>query len=56
MPRVLHVASEGVLRLLLVAGFGLVLVACSKCDVPTWQHSDAGTPLLACHSDKPAQQ
>jgi hypothetical protein len=44
------------LRLLALIGFGLMLGACSKCDVPTpWQHGSAGNIADACH-DGPAPQ
>jgi hypothetical protein len=43
------------LRLLALLGFGLMLGACTKCDVPTWQHSSTGDAPVACH-DSPAPQ
>ena len=43
------------LRLLALLGFGLMLGACTKCDVPTWQHSSTGGAPAACH-DSPAPQ
>jgi len=43
------------LGLLAVLGIGLMLGACSKCDVPVWQHSSTGSTLDACH-DGPAPQ
>ena len=43
------------LRLLALLGFGLMLGACTKCDVPTWQHSGLGDAPVACH-DSPAPQ
>jgi hypothetical protein len=54
MPSILGFAADRMLRLLAVAGVGLMLGACTKCDVPGWQHSDAGSAPLACHSDAPA--
>jgi hypothetical protein len=36
-------------------GFGLMLGACSKCDVPAWQHGSAGLLPAACH-DGPQPQ
>jgi hypothetical protein len=44
-----------VLRLLALLGFALMLGACTKCDVPTWQHSSTGNAPVACH-DSPAPQ
>jgi hypothetical protein len=43
------------LRLLALLGFGLTLGACTKCDVPAWQHSSTGDAPVACH-DSPALQ
>jgi len=43
------------LRLLALLGFGLMLGACTKCDVPAWQHSSTGDAPVACH-DSPAPQ
>jgi hypothetical protein len=56
MPSILRFAASRMLRLLAVAGFGLSLGACTKCDIPSWQHSDAGGAPLACHSDAPTAQ
>jgi hypothetical protein len=52
-----HMSSaQRALRLVALAVFGLMLGACSKCDVPTpWQRSSAGETPAACHSD-PAPQ
>jgi len=36
------------LDLCILLGFGLMLGACTKCDVPTWR-SDAGSTPAACH-------
>jgi hypothetical protein len=47
---------DRMLRLFVVAGFGLMLAACDKCSVPTWQHSEAGKVPLSCHSDAPRTQ
>jgi hypothetical protein len=43
------------LRLLPLLGFALMLGACTKCDVPAWQHSSTGDAPVACH-DSPAPQ
>ena len=43
------------LRALALLGFALMLGACTKCDVPTWQHSSTGDAPVACH-DSPAPQ
>ncbi len=43
--------GDRMLRLLMVAGVGLMLGACTKCDVPNLL--PASTPH-ACHSDAPA--
>jgi hypothetical protein len=48
-------AGQPALRLALLLGVGLMLGACSKCDVPGWQHSDAGAAPAACH-DGPQPQ
>jgi hypothetical protein len=41
------------LRLLIILGFGLMLGACSKCDVPTWMPNPSAPH--ACH-DGPSPQ
>ena len=43
------------LRLVALLGFALTLGACTKCDVPAWQHSSTGDAPVACH-DSPAPQ
>jgi hypothetical protein len=43
------------LRVMVLLGFGLMLGACSKCDVPAWQHGSAGLLPAACH-DGPQPQ
>jgi hypothetical protein len=49
-------ARAGALRLAALLAFGLMLGACSKCDVPTpWEHSSAGHTPAACHTE-PAPQ
>jgi hypothetical protein len=50
-----RLAGRPALRLALLLGAGLMLGACSKCDVPTWQHSSAGAVPAACH-DGPQPQ
>ncbi len=47
--------GSAMLRLLALLGFALMLGACTKCDVPTWQHSSTGDATVACH-DAPAPQ
>ena len=48
-------SGTAMLRLLALLGFALMLGACTKCDVPTWQHSSTGDAPVACH-DSPAPQ
>jgi hypothetical protein len=49
-------AGAPVARLAALLAFGLMLGACSKCDVPTpWEHSSAGNTPAACHTE-PAPQ
>jgi hypothetical protein len=43
------------MQLLALLGFALMLGACTKCDVPTWQRSSTGDAPVACH-DSPAPQ
>jgi hypothetical protein len=47
--------GTAMLRLLAMLGFALMLGACTKCDIPTWQHSSTGGAPAACH-DSPAPQ
>ena len=54
-PRGLGHCGIAMLRLLTLLSFGLMLGACTKCDVPTWQHSSSGDAPVACH-DSPAPQ
>jgi recombinational DNA repair protein (RecF pathway) len=44
-----------VVCVLALLGFGLMLGACSKCDVPNWQHSSAGAAPAACHGEPSPQ-
>lgn len=44
-----------VVRFLALLGFALTLGACSKCDVPTWQHGSAGNAPVACHGEPSPQ-
>jgi hypothetical protein len=56
MSRIAQRAGLPLLRLVALLAFGLMLGACTKCDVPTpWEHSSAGTTPAACHNE-PAQQ
>jgi hypothetical protein len=54
-PQGLRHCGTAVLRLLPLLGFVLMLGACTKCDVPTWQRSSSGDAPVACH-DSPAPQ
>ena len=57
MSRVLRFAAGRARCLMVIAAASVALAACTKCDVPTpWQHGDAGSAPLACHSDAPVQQ
>jgi hypothetical protein len=55
MPRLVANALTWMARLLVVAGVGLMLGACTKCDVPTWPPASAAAVPLSCHSDAPAR-
>ena len=54
-PRGLGRRGGTMLRFLALLGFALMLGACTKCDVPAWQHSSTGDAPVACH-DSPAPQ
>jgi len=54
-PQGLRHCGTALLRLLPLLGFALMLGACTKCDVPVWQHSSTGNAPVACH-DSPAPQ
>jgi hypothetical protein len=54
MPRFAESACTWVARILAVAGVGLMLGACTKCDVPTWPSSQPGAPA-SCHGDAPTR-
>jgi hypothetical protein len=54
-PSIARLVGRPALRLALLLGTGLTLGACSKCDVPTWQHGSAGAAPAACH-DGPQPQ
>jgi hypothetical protein len=41
--------GDRMFRLLVAVGFGLMLGACSKCDMPTWHSSSTGMFPVACH-------
>jgi hypothetical protein len=43
------------LVLVVVLCCGTGLGGCSKCDVPTWQHSQSGQNPMSCH-DTPSVQ
>jgi hypothetical protein len=47
-----RLAGDRLVRLALVAAFGLALAACSKCDVPVWRHDTVPNPQ-SCHDDPP---
>jgi len=47
-------AGACLLRLAALIGLGLMLGACTKCDVPTWR-SGSAQGALACH-DTPQPQ
>jgi hypothetical protein len=47
--------GAAVVRFLGLLGFALMLGACSKCAVPSWQHSSAGTAPVACHGEPSPQ-
>jgi hypothetical protein len=55
MLRIAASALAWMARLLAVAGVGLLLGACTKCDVPTWPPASAAAVPLSCHSDAPAR-
>jgi hypothetical protein len=55
MPRIVASAGTWLARLLAVAGVGLMLGACTKCDVPTWPPASPAAVPLSCHSDAPAR-
>jgi hypothetical protein len=55
VPRGLSHCGGATLRLVALLGFALTLGACTKCDVPAWQHSSTGDAPVACH-DSPAPQ
>ncbi len=54
MPRIVVGTGGWTVRLLAVVAVGLLLGACTKCDVPTWPRSPAAVPL-SCHGDARAQ-
>jgi hypothetical protein len=59
LPTIARMAALGpasrLALLFALLGCGLAVGACSKCDVPTWQHSQLGQSATACH-DGPAPQ
>jgi hypothetical protein len=50
-----HAARRWLPRLAAMLGIGLLLGACSKCDVPAWQRSSLDGAPAACHDGPPAQ-
>jgi hypothetical protein len=55
MPRFLVSADTWMARLLAVAFVGLMLGACTKCDVPTWPPAQLAGAPASFHSDAPAR-
>jgi hypothetical protein len=53
MPTIARIAGDRLLRLFVVAGFGLALAGCDKCIMPTWQPNRAAGPPTSCHDDAP---
>jgi hypothetical protein len=51
MTKIARIAGHRILRLFVVAGFGLTLVACDKCIMPTWQPNRTPGPPTSCHDD-----
>jgi hypothetical protein len=54
-PKTTRMIGDRVLRIIAVVGFGLMLGACSKCDVPDWFHTGSGTAPHVCHDAPPPQ-
>ena len=48
-----RMAGGRIVAILVLVGSGLVLGACSKCDVPDWFHTNRAPRV--CHGDTPAQ-
>lgn len=56
VPRIADTGRDSTLRFFLLFSVGLMLGACSKCDVPTpWEHSSGASAPLACHGTPPLQ-
>jgi hypothetical protein len=51
MPRFVIDADTWMARLVAVACLGLMLGACTKCDVPTWPSAQPAGAPTSCHSD-----
>src|SRR4029077_10607724 len=55
MPRFVIDAGAWMARLVAVACIGLMLGACTKCDVPTWPSAQPAGAPASCHSDAPGR-
>ncbi len=58
MLKIARFAGDCLVRLCLLAGLGLALAACSKCDVPTWPPTwppKFGGPPSSCHDEAPVR-
>jgi len=54
VPGITRSAGKPIIRLVALLGFGLMLGACSKCDVPDWFHTSRAPPQT-CHGGAPTQ-
>jgi hypothetical protein len=48
VPSIGCLATQRMMRLVIALSFGLMLGACSKCDVPTWMPNPAAPH--SCHN------